>query len=71
MNDPRPKSVVYQIMKVRRIVETTFSQLTDRFNIQLIKAKDLWHFTAKVSRKVLTHTVAFFFAKSLKFDEIL
>ena len=71
MNDPRPKSVVYQMMNIRRIIETTFSQLTDRFNIQLIRAKDLWHFTAKVSRKILAHTVAFFFAESLKFDKIL
>jgi hypothetical protein len=71
MKDPRPKSLVYQMMNIRRIIETTFGQLTDRFNIQSIKAKDLWHFTAKVGRKVLAHTVAFFFAGSLNFDQIL
>lgn len=71
MKDPRPKSVVYQMMNTRRIIETTFSQLTDRFNIQSIRAKDLWHLTAKVGRKVLAHTVAFFFAGSLNFDQIL
>jgi hypothetical protein len=71
MADPRPKSVVYQMMNTRRIIETTFSQLTDRFNIQSIRAKDLWHLTAKVGRKVLAHTVAFFFAGSLNFDQIL
>ena len=71
MNDPRPKTAVCRMMNVRRIVETTFSQLTDRFNIQMIKAKDLWHLTAKVSRKILTHTIALFFAQSLKFDKIL
>lgn len=71
MKDIRPKSVVYQMMNVRRLIETVFGQLTDRFNIQSIRAKDLWHLTAKVGRKVLAHTVAFFFAGSLKFDEIL
>jgi Transposase DDE domain len=71
MTDPRPKSVVYQMMNVRRLIETTFGQLTYRFNIQSIRAKDLWHLAVKVSRKVLAHTVAFLFAGSLKFDEIL
>jgi hypothetical protein len=71
MKDPRPKSVVYQMMNVRRLIESVFGQLTDRYNIQSIRAKDLWHFTTKVSRKVLAHTVAFFFAGSLKFDGIL
>jgi len=71
MNDTRPKSVIYQMMSVRRIIETTFGQLTERFNIQSIRAKDLWHLGTKVARKVLAHTVAFFFAESLRFDEIL
>jgi len=71
MRDPRPKSLVYQMMNVRRLIETAFGQLTYRFNIQSIRAKDLWHLTAKVGRKVLAHTIAFFFASSLKFDEIL
>jgi hypothetical protein len=71
MKDPRPKPVVHQMMNMRRLIETVFSQLTDRFNIQSIRAKDLWHFTAKAVRKVLAHTVAFFFAGSLKFDDIL
>ena len=71
MKDPRPKSVVYQMMNVRRLIETVFGQLTDRFNIQSIRAKDLWHLTAKIGRKLLAHTVAFFFAGSLNFDAIL
>lgn len=71
MKDSRPKSVVYQMMNMRRLIETTFGQLTYRFNIQSIRAKDLWHLTVKVGRKVLAHTVAFFFAGSLKFDDIL
>lgn len=71
MKDPRPKSVVYQMMNVRRLIETVFAQLTHRFNIQSIRAKDLWHLNAKIGRKLLAHTVAFFFAGSLNFDGIL
>jgi hypothetical protein len=71
MKDPRPKSVVHQMMRVRRLIETVFGQLADRFNIQSIKAMDLWHLTAKVGRKVLAHTVAFLLAGSLQFDTIL
>jgi hypothetical protein len=48
MKDLRPKSVVYQMMNVRRLIEMVFGQLTDRFNIQSIRAKDLWHLTAKI-----------------------
>ena len=59
------------MMNVRRLIQTVFSQLTDRFNFQSIRAKDLWHLTAKIARKLLAHTVAFFFAGSLNFDAIL
>lgn len=67
MKDPRPKSVVY----LRRLIETVFAQLTDHFNIQSIKAIDLWHLNAKVVRKILVHTVAFLLTGSLQFDKIL
>lgn len=71
MKDPRPRSVVNQMMRIRRLIETVFGQLADRFNIQSIKALDLWHLTAKVGRKVLAHTLAFLLAGSLQFDTIL
>lgn len=71
MKDSRPKYLVNTMMNVRRLVETVFSQCAQRFNMQSIKSKDLWHLSAKIGRKVLSHTVAFFFAGSLKFDSIL
>ena len=43
-------------MKHRRKIETVISQLTERFNIQKILAKDLWHFTHRFTRKILAHT---------------
>jgi len=71
MNDKRPKKLVNTMMNIRRLVETVLSQFSERLNMQSIRAKDLWHITAKIGRKVLTHTVAFLFAGSLKFDSIL
>jgi len=59
MQDARPKEFVSQIMNVRRVVETTIGQLVERFKIQSIKAKDLWHLAVKVGRKILAHTVCF------------
>jgi len=49
------------MMNMRRTVETMIGQLVDRFNIQSIKAKDLWHLSAKVGRKILAHTMCFMF----------
>lgn len=71
MDDKRPKWLVNWSMNTRRIIETVNGQLAGRFNIQAIKAKDLWHFSSKVLRKILAHSFAFMMAGSLKFDEIL
>ena len=71
MKDSRPKAFVTQIMNIRRRVETVISQLTQRCHIQSIRAKDMWHLTSKVARKILCHTFCFFMAHSLNFDDIL
>lgn len=71
MQDARPKEFVSQIMNVRRVVETTIGQLVERFKIQSIKAKDLWHFAVKVGRKILAHTVCFAINKAINVDNPL
>ncbi|MCX7338875.1 MAG: IS982 family transposase [Alphaproteobacteria bacterium] len=63
MPDSRPKEIVSTMMNIRRKVETVIGQLSERFRIQSIKAKDLWHLCAKVGRKILAHTVCFMFNK--------
>lgn len=65
MKDPRPKRFVKQIMNIRRLVETVIGQLTERFKIQAIKAKDMWHLMAKINRKILAHTVCFAINKNI------
>lgn len=71
MDDPRPKQFVKQIMNIRRIVETMIGQLTGRFQIQAIKAKDTWHLMTKITRKILAHTVAFAINKTINPDNPL
>ena len=63
MIDLRPKRIVSIMMNMRRKVETVIGQLVERFNIQFIKAKDLWHLSAKVGRKILSHSICFLFNK--------
>lgn len=71
MKDPRPKHFVQSIMNVRRRIESVIGQLVERFKIQSIKAKDVWHLATKTGRKVLAHTFAFLINDSMEFDLIL
>lgn len=71
MKDKRPPHFVTHIISLRRTIETVIAQLVDRFHIQSIRAKDLWHLASKIGRKILAHTIGCFMAKSLKFDQIL
>ena len=46
--------------KVRKVVETVGSHLTERFNLNKIRVRDLWHFQSRLIRKILAHTVVVF-----------
>lgn len=63
MADPRPKPVVAQLMRVRRLVETVIGQLTERFHIERVHARDLWHLANRFIRKLLAHTMGGFLNK--------
>lgn len=58
MVDLRPKESIRILMNARRKIETVIGQLTDRFNIQKVRAKDLWHLTHRIVRKILSHTLS-------------
>ncbi len=47
------------LSRLRYRIDTVFSQLTGRYSIKRVWAKDLWHLTGRLLRKVLSHTVAF------------
>jgi len=70
MVDTRPKSFVRQLMSARRLVETVIGQLADRFNIEKVRARDLWHLTNRFVRKLLAHTVAVFLNYCLHRDPL-
>jgi hypothetical protein len=76
MKDPRPKGFRKWLVSTRRLVETVIGQLADRFNIEKVRARKLWHMTNRVTRKVLAHTVAVFLNKKegnrpLQFEHLI
>ena len=58
MIDIRPKESMRILMNARRKIETVIGQLTDRFHIQKVRAKDLWHLTHRIVRKILSYTIS-------------
>jgi len=60
MTETRPASFVQQLLSARRLVETVIGQLTERFNIEKVRARDLWHLTNRFVRKLPAHTMAIF-----------
>jgi len=65
MKDLRGKDCNCWITSTRRLVETVIGQLTERFHIEKVSARDIWHLTSRVARKILAHTVAGFINKML------
>jgi len=42
MYEKRPKKFLSWILSTRRLIETVIGQLTERFHIEKIRARDLW-----------------------------
>ncbi len=76
MKDDRPKEFLKIINRKRRLVETVIGQLSERFNIEKVRARDMWHLTVRIGRKLLAHTVNCFINHTLgnpilQFEKIL
>lgn len=76
MHETRSPEYLRCLNKTRRIIETVIGQLTERLNIEKIRARDLWHLTNRLGRKLLSHTVAHLVARAqgipgLRFDELI
>lgn len=56
-HDPDPARSK-RLSRVRWIIETAFGQLAERFHVKRTWARDLWHLSHRVIRKVLSHTGA-------------
>lgn len=57
MKDERPKEFLNWIKSTRRLIETVIGQLAERFHIEKIRARDLWHEASRFWRKLLAHTI--------------
>lgn len=57
---PYSKSFRQLIFKVRRRIETTFSQLTEQLNTNKVLAKSMWGFVTRVRTKILAHNLCYF-----------
>jgi hypothetical protein len=56
----RPDQLVKR-KRLRRSIETVGSQLSHDLNVKKIWARDLWHLTNRICRKVLAHTFSVMF----------
>ena len=45
-------------------------QLAERFHLERVRARDRWHLTVRVGRKLLSHTMVMWFTKQFKLDPL-
>lgn len=57
MQDSRDPAWVKLLKRMRRLIETVIGQLVERFSIEKVWARDCWHLTSRINRKLLAHTV--------------
>lgn len=56
-HDPHPRWSA-RLSRVRYRIDTVFGQLVDRCNVKRLWARDMWHLSSRLLRKVLMHTLA-------------
>jgi Transposase DDE domain len=75
LKDDRDRQWVHLLQRVRRLIETVIGQLTERFKIEKVRGRDLWHLTSRCNRKLLAHTVCFWLNRHrpdpLQFDDLV
>jgi hypothetical protein len=76
MAESRPRWFLRLLQRVRKRVETVISQLEQRFGLATMRARDPWHLTNRVVRKMLAHTLAVSFnlrlgREPLQFDGLV
>jgi len=70
MKEEHPRALRKFCSRIRKIVETVGSHLTERFAISKIRVHVIWHFQHRLIRKVLAHTVVVFLNLQLKRDPL-
>ncbi len=70
MAEAQPRPLRKFCSRIRKIVETVGSHLTERFAVAKIRVHDLWHFQHRLIRKVLAHTMMVFLNLQLGRDPL-
>ncbi len=70
MTEEHPRALRKFCSRIRKLVETVGSHLTERFAVDSIRVHDLWHFQHRLIRKVLAHTVMVFLNLQLGRDPL-
>ncbi len=65
MADSRAPWIIQQLTRTRRLVETVIGQLTEQFHFEKIRARDVWHLTSRIARKILAHTLGIFMNRQI------
>jgi len=55
MKDERPRFIKKFISKTRKLIETTFSILTEKFDISRTKARSIYSYFSKIAGKILAY----------------
>lgn len=55
---PLPLETCKKLNSFRRRIESVFAQFTQRFRMKRLWARDLWHLTVRITRKILAHLFA-------------
>lgn len=66
--NPYPKWLRQMIFKIRRRIETSFSQLAEQLNVNRVRAKSLWGFFTRIQTKILGHNLCYLINKILGKD---
>ncbi|MDI4497401.1 hypothetical protein E6P70_01655 [Moraxella nonliquefaciens] len=65
MPENRPISVINRLKNARGDIETVIGQLSEWFNMQKLRARDLWHLSYRFMRKILAYNFYFVINKQL------
>ena len=70
MQDNRDPKLINALKAKRRLIETVIGQFVETFNVEKVRARDLWHLTCRISRKILAHTIGVFFNRKLGREDL-
>ncbi len=60
MKENRSKDYLKKLKDSRRLIETVISQFVERFNIERVRARNLFRLNLRLNRKILAHTIGIY-----------